>query len=246
MTEPAAAPTPTPAPAAGGVPIVTDAARLMRALFSPGDVFTEIREAPTFWGPWIVVSILFIAAQFLLGPFQLRAQELALAAQGREMPAAMAKFRYVGLAVTPVIVLVFAAISAGVLWLGVMATGEEGPFKKLLVINIFTWPVAIIQQLVVFGVLRMRGIDAVQSVADLQVSLGLDLLLPADGSKFVHALAGGVNPFGIWGLVIAAVGLQTLLKLPSGKAWTVAIGAFLVSLVVAASLAGVFGGMGGG
>ncbi len=246
MTEPAAAPTPAPAPASGGIPIVTDAVRLVRALFSPGEVFGEIRERPTFWGPWIVVSILFILTQYLLGPYQMRVQELALAAQGREMPAAMAKFRYVGLAVTPVIVLVFAAIGAGILWLGVMVTGEEGPFKKLLVVTIFTWPAAIIHQLVTFAVLRMRGLDAVQAASDLQVALGLDLLLPAETSRFLTAFAGGVNPFGIWGVVISAVGLQVLLKLPSGKAWTIAIAAFLINLLVGASLAGLFGGMAGG
>jgi hypothetical protein len=231
-----------PAPASSYTPVVTDLVRLVRALFSPGAVFAEQSEKPTFWMPWVLVSIGFACTQLLQAPFQARAQQLVLEAAGRQAPANLATFRLIGVAMTPVITLVMVLLATAILWVAVMTTGEEARYRRLMTATIFAWPAALIQQVVVWVVLRMRGVESIRSASDLQVGLGLDLLLPADsGSAFLRAALGGINPFALWSLTITAVGVMVLVKTTAGKAWTAAVAAFVVTLLVAAGLAGVFG-----
>jgi hypothetical protein len=77
----------------------------------------------------------------------------------------------------------------------------------------------------------------------MQVSFGLDLLLPADASlpKFVEGLLRGVSPFSLWSLALMAFGVHAVERQTKGAAWSAATGSFLVSLVVGALFAGLGG-----
>lgn len=234
------------APTAGYTPVVTDLLRIVRALFSPGDVFEEQRDQPTFWMPWLILGLAFAALNLLNAPFQQRAAELMLAARGAAAPTSRGLVgQVIGFVVTPLFVLIMCSLAAATLWVPVMAMGEEAGFKRLLSVVVFAFPVRVLEVAVTSIVLRMRGLDAVRSIADLKVALGLNLLLPADSEvgNFVDGLLGGISPFSIWSLIITAVGLQVLLKLSAGKAWTAAVVSFLIVLLVSAGLAAAFGGM---
>jgi hypothetical protein len=186
------------------------------------------------------VSILFAITQFLLSPYQMKVQRIAMEAAGRPMPPGAEKFAFIGLAATPIIVIVLACIGALVLWVTVSVTGGEARFKQALSINLHSWGPLIIMQLVTFFVLRSRGLDAIRSREDLMVPLGLDLLLPAETTGFVRGLANGINPFSIWSCVIVAVGLQVMLRMKSSSAWTAALINFAIGLLIAASIQGMF------
>jgi hypothetical protein len=75
--------------------------------------------------------------------------------------------------------------------------------------------------------------------ADMQPSLGLDLLVP--GSGFVRAVLKGINPFSIWGLVLTAIGISVTHRMPKGSAYTVAT----IALVIGLLIAGAFGALQG-
>jgi len=241
MTLSEAATAESPTPARGGIPVLSDLLRVVKAMFAPGDAFAEAAPKAPFWGAWLAVTLIFMVTQYLMSPFQMRAQELVLQEQGRQIPEAMRSMgMIIGLAVTPLITLMIAAIAALVLWVTVSLMGGEGRFKQLLSVNIHSWGPFLIQQFVMFTVLKMRGLGSMTDPRDMQVALGADLLLPAETEGFVRAVAAGVNPFSIWGLVITAVGLQVMLKLEKGRAWTVAIVAWIVSLMVGGLLAGLF------
>lgn len=243
MTAPETAPT---APPSGGIPFVTDAGRLVRVLFSPGDVYGEQQDRPTFWRPWLIISILWAVLQFLQRPFQMKVQELMLAQRGVTTPppgAGSGAVSYViGGATAFLTVLIMSAITAGILYLLAAGMGGETSYKKMLTVVIFTWPLALFQQLLTFVVLTMRGVDAIRGPWDLFVSLGADLLLPADAQvgAFTRIFLAGIGPLQIWGLVLTAVGLMVLGKLGKGAAWTAATISFLVGLAVGAGL-GSFG-----
>lgn len=244
MTTPETA---APAPAgSSGIPVVSDALRVIKAMFSPGDTFGEMNPVkPPFWGAWIFVTIIFMVAQFLMSPFQQKIQRMAMEAAGRPT-GNMDAFMLIGMAFTPVITLAMICIAALILWVTVSLTGGESRFRQMMSVNVFSWGPILIQQFIMWGVLQSRGLDAVRSAADLRPALGLDLLLPAETGGFLMGLAAGINPFAIWATVIAAVGLQVLVKLDKSKAWTAAIISFLVSLVIGALIAGMFGGAAAG
>ena len=236
----------TPAAASdAGTPFVTDAVRLVRVLFSPGAVYAEQEEQPTFWKPWLIVCVLWMALQFLQRPFQTRVQELAMAQAGRTMPAGAGTgaVTYVVGGVTAFLtVLVMSALTAGILYLLMAGMGGETTYKKMLTVVIFTWPLALLQQVLTFVVLTMRGVESINSVWDMFVSFGPDLFLPADTqmSPFFRLFLAGISPLQIWGMVITAVGLMVLAKVSKGAAWTAAIISFLITLAVGAGI-GAFG-----
>lgn len=221
-------------------PVVTDAVRLVRALFSPGAVYDEQKEKPTFWMPWLVVSVLFAILSYLLGPYTARVQRLAVEAAGRPVPPFLDMFPVIQAASAPIVVLVMTAISAVVLWVAMMVMGHETGYRTMLSVVIFAWPVAVIQQALSLVILSMRGLDAIQGPADMQVSLGLDLLLSADStlSPVLRAVLAGIGPLQIWALAITAVGLMVLGKAPKARAWIAASVGFVVGLLVAAGFAG--------
>lgn len=231
--------------------MITDALRLVRVLFSPGDVFREIKERPPFWVPFFLVAIVFAVTQMLASPFQMKVREIMVTQAGQPAPpAASGTVAMIGtLVVTPIMVLLMSAIAAGILYvLMQMLGGEDATFKRMLSVVIHAWPATLILQALTVGVLYMRGLDSIRTTSDAQVSLGLDLLLPAEMAvgAFTRAVLAGIGPLQIWGLVITAVGLEVLGGAEKGKAWTGAIISFVIGLLIAGGLAGAFSGMMGG
>ena len=235
-----AAPQPEATSAPAYTPFVTDVWRLIRAPFTPRAVFEEQREAPTFWIPWLVVGLAFVVLQILQRPFQARVREIVLQHLNQPVPAggAGAAATLIGLVTGLLTVLILAAICAGIYYVIVTSMGGQMSYKKMLTVTIFAWPIAILQQVLTFVVLSMRGVDSITSVWDVYVSFGADQLLPADANlgAFMRFLLAGIGPLSIWQVTITAVGLQVLGKASKGAAWTAAIVAWAILLVLLSAL----------
>lgn len=228
-----AAPAPEAKPVAY-TPVVTDLWRLVRAPFTPRAVFEEQADAPTFWMPWLVIFVVFALLQILQRPFQMRVRDLVLQKLGQPIPPGgfSALRTLIGFGGTGLTVLILACVTAGIFYILTMVFGGQVTFKKMLTVTIFAWPIAILQQVLTYIVLSVRGVDAIQSVWDAQASFGADLLLPSDMalSPFVRLLLAGIGPLAIWQVAITAIGLKTLGKVSWGAAWTVAIVSALILL----------------
>jgi hypothetical protein len=233
-----AAPEPQAAPEAPYTPVVTDLLRLIRAPFAPTGVFEELRAKPAFWLPWLVLSVVLVVLAVINLPFSEHATRIAIEAQGRPAPASLGPLKVIWLVAPPVVLLIGLLIEGALLYFALMVTGVAARFKAMMTVAVFVAPVVFYQGIVTSIVLRMRGLDTMQSVRDMQVSFGLDLLTSPDAhlGGFVRGVLTGINPFAIWGLVITALGVAVIEKAPSGKAWTAAIVAFLVGLLIQAAL----------
>ena len=238
-----AAPQPQAAPSPAYTPVITDLWRLVRAPFVPRTVYEEQQAAPTFWIPWALVCAFFFVLQFLQRPFQQRVRELVLQKLGQPASAGGASLAgtLIGIAGTFLTVLVLACIAAGIYYLVLMVFGGQTTYKRMLTVTIFAWPIALLQQLLTYIALSIRGVDSIQSVWDAQVSFGADLLLPSDTtvSAFLRLFLAGIGPIAIWQLIVTVIGLKTLGKVSTGAAWTAALVAFLVMLVGLAALGAV-------
>jgi hypothetical protein len=237
------APTPAPTPSSAGTPVLTDALRLVRVLFSPGTVFGEIQERPTFWMPFLVVAIANAGISFLMSPFQQRVGQIMAERAGRPAPTTSVLKTVLSLGFSPLTVLIVCAIVGGILYLLVSMFGGQTSYKKMLTVAIFVWPLSLIQQLVTFAVLTSRGgAGAIAGPQDMFVSLGADLLLPTDTqtSYFVRFLLAGIGPLQLWALAITATGLMVMGKAGKGPAWTAAIIYFVIALLLIATI-GSFG-----
>lgn len=202
---------------------VTD---LFRVLFEPTAVFEGIRERPKFIVPALVVGVLFTIMGYLMMPFRLASmapQMAQVAAQNPNAAAQMAKFQSVGVFATPIFVLLFLVVAAGLLWLLVMlVAGGDAKFRTLLSVATYVSLPGILLQVATFIVLKMKGVESVTSPLDLQPPLGLNLLAP-NASGFMSGVLAGINPFAIWGMVLTAIGVQVTHKTSKASAYTVAI-----------------------
>jgi hypothetical protein len=242
-----------PAQVRAYTPFVTDLTRLLRVPVSPGAVFEELNERPTFWAPWLVVSAFYVLIQLLMKPFNTRAGELMMQRLNRPAPPTTSSSELVSTITTvvsgPLTVLIMCAIAAGILYAIVAATGSETSYKKMLVLSLFAWPLALLQQALNVVVLKVRGVDAIASPQDLIVSMGLDNLLPQSVQlgNFLRFVLMGMGPLQIWSLIVTAVGITVLARAGKGAAWTAATINFVIILLLASGM-GAFGMkmMGGG
>jgi hypothetical protein len=224
--------TEAPAAATSYTPFVTDLMRLARAPFAPTAVFEEQREQPSFWMPWLAVSVLIAAGTWLTLPFQSRAMSLTAAAAGQPAPPEWVLL--IGVAAVPVVMLVMLLIGAAILYFASLGVGGELGFKEAMTVTVFGTAVAVFQTFAGVAQLHLRGIESVQTAADVQPSFGLDLLLPADVQlgRFLQGVASSLGPFEVWAFALSAIGLMVLGRMSKGKAWTAATIALLFGVLV--------------
>ena len=213
---------------------------LFRVLYEPGAVFGRVAEKPKFLMPLIGLIILQLIMTFLMMPYirvliasQVAQQGGAAAANPEAAQRVGAIFSYV---VGPVALVVALLIGAVLLWVLQSVINGDAQFGKLLSVTAYSAITAIIAGFVGLIVLKMRGTDSITSQADLRPMLGLNLIAPNAG-KFTTAILGGINPFGLWGMVLSAIGIKVTHKTTDAAAYRVAVTAFVIGLLVAASFA---------
>jgi hypothetical protein len=238
-----AAPEPQAPAAASYTPVLTDALRLVRVLYEPSKVFEEQKEKPTWFVPWLIISVVCIAIGFWGLPYSQRVMELALQALPNAPQFSEAQLHsraMFGLIVTPIFFLIMALLSAGILFLAVTVVGASARYRGLLSVTVFAQVMIPITLLLQNIILRMRGSpsDAISVVADAQPPLGLNVLVSADTSRFVSTILAGIGPLPLWALFITAIGIMRLEGVKKNAAWTAAIVAFVVMLLIAGALSG--------
>jgi len=214
---------------------------LVRVLFEPTAVFERVRERPRFLLPAIGLSVIVIVITYFMQPFTQAAMASRMAQIAQQNPQAAAnaaKFQSIGLVFAPIGVFIALLIAAVIYWLLVMlVAGGDAKFKTLLSVAAYTALPAILLQAATIGVLKMKGVEAVSSMEDLRPPLGLNLLAP-NTTGFTGAVLAGINPFSLWGMVLTAIGIQVTHKTSKGGAYTVAIIAMLLGVLIGAMFAG--------
>jgi hypothetical protein len=208
---------------------------LFRVLFSPGEVFERVRERPVWFVPAIALGIVVTTLNYLILPFRMAAMAPQLAQAAASSPGAAARiesFQRIFVFASPIFVVIFLLIVAGVLWLLVtLLAGGDAKYRTLLSVATYTALPSILLQVAGLAVLKMKGVEAVTSPLDLQPPLGLNLLAPDVGGFLSGALAA-INPFSIWGTILTAIGIQVTQKTSKGSAYTVAIIGLLLAVLL--------------
>lgn len=206
---------------------------VFRVLFEPTAVFERVRERPKFLVPFLVVCAVQLVLYFVNMPF-IKAATQAQIAQA-QVPAGgpdPMQFLWIGAVAIPIVFAIIYLISGLVLWVLTSVMGGEGKFGTLLSVGTYaSVPAVILLSIVGSVILRLQGVEQITSQQDLQPALGLDLLIPAKG--FLGAVLKGINPFGIWALVLTAIGVSTTHRLSKGTGYVIATIAFLITLCVA-------------
>ena len=180
---------------------------VFKVLFDPIPVFTRIKQKPSVLYPWLVISLLVLVITILTRPYN----DAAMAAMRASLPPEQAArmgggggaMRLVGV---PIFTFVFAAIGAGLLWIGVALSATQARYKTLLSVLLHANMTYVLFAGITAVVLMLRGVAAVTSMADLRPPLGLDLLMP-NASLYLGQVLNGINPFSAWGVWLCGTGI---------------------------------------
>jgi len=206
---------------------------VFNVLLDPSAVFNRIKQKPSILAPWLVVSALLVITTIITQPYQNAAMQTLRASLPPEQAARMGAggggpLKLLGV---PVVSLIFAAIGAGLLWVGVSLSGAQGKYKTLLSVLLHSNITYALFSIVTAVVLTVRGVAAVNSMADLRPPLGLDLLAP-NASLFVGQLLNGINPFAIWGVWICGTGISITHGVSKSTAITVTAIIYLIAILL--------------
>ena len=193
----------------------------------PQAAFDSIRERPTWFVAFVVVSLLSMAGSLLSVPAMSHAVRIWYPAQLAADPNSaslppervaqltdftVAVIHYQWLA-NPIIVLLGALLTAVVLLVVcTIAKGDAG-FNRLFALAMNVGVVTLGLFGIVTGtIVALRGSDAFASPLEVQAAIpSLAWLAPAAGPKVMAALSA-VNPFTIWSFVLLALGTATVAR----------------------------------
>jgi hypothetical protein len=189
----------------------------------------------------VQIIIYFVNLPFLQAAIQAQMTQAQAPAGGPDP----SKFLAIGALFIPVGIGIAFLLGGLILWVLVSLFGGEGKFRTLLSVCAYaSVPTVILLAIVGTIVLRLQGAGQITSPQDMQPALGLDLLVPS-ATGFLGAALKAVNPFGIWGLVLTAIGVSTTHRLSKGTGYAVATISFLIGVCIAGLFAGLFGGRAG-
>ncbi|MGH7644798.1 MAG: YIP1 family protein [Gemmatimonadales bacterium] len=203
---------------------------LVRVLYEPTAVFERLREKPRILLPMIAVVLLSLVLGFLTLPYLKVAMRAVMPAQATGGPS-VDTIAMIQVVSSPIFVVIFLLLAAGVMWVAVSLLGAEGKYKLLLGVATYAAILYVLQLLAGYAVLTLRGIESVTSPQDLQPAFGLDLLAPGM-TGYLGAVLKGINVFSVWGVVLEGIGISVTHRVSKGTGYIAAGIAFVVLLLV--------------
>src|SRR5262245_40098620 len=235
--------------------------RLTGTLFSPGETFQDVNRKPTWVAPVIVAVLTVLAASVFFNwrvhpdwdqifrtqfkkqlersgqsiPEDQMQQRVAFAKQ-------IAKFSpIIGAVVVPVGYVIIAAIFA----LGMMFIQAKTTFKKVFSVVCWTCAsVGVVSAIVTMASFMVRDEESLRSIDPTQpagiVPSNLASFMASDASAVMKSLAGSIDIFTIWILILFCIGFAAIAgsrKITSGKTATVVFGFWIVWVLVKAGWA---------
>jgi hypothetical protein len=212
---------------------------------SPDKVFEDITEGKApWWQPWVWISIISIIAGYFYTPVTVAVIELnpnGLPPEQLDQQLRFAEMTWLQL-ITPIVVLIMSLIVAGLSYILVSILSEKANFKKYFTLSLYAGIVSTLTTVVTTLVIRMKGIDSIQTPADARFSLGLGFLAPEEGA-LIRALLTSIDFFTIWVFILMVLGLQHIFSMSRKHAVYCIIPLWILN-VIFSLIQEVTGGMG--
>ena len=240
-------------------------ARLTGTLLSPGETFADVNRKPTWLAPMIVAIMTVVAStlffQWRVHPdwdsifrtqFKKQMERTNQSLTDEQMQQRVgfakttAKFSPIIAAVfTPIIYVILAGIFA----LGMVFVQAKTSFKKIL--SVVAWSCAatgIVATVVTMSALMVRDEEGLRSIDPTQsagiVPSNVAAFLPSDTSAVIKSIAGSLDVFTIWILILLSIGFAGIAgsrKITTGKTATMVFGFWAVFVLIKVGWAAVFG-----
>jgi len=187
---------------------------------SPSLQFERIKEKPKIWVPLIIISILYTVGTTLMA-LSMDVETLI----GTEVPEDQVDlilgFTKVMLAVMGLFIPIFGVLISSVIQLIISKIANAAvTFKQLFSMNTFIMIIGAIGLL-----LNMAIRFGIGGNPDIYIT-SLAGLLNSEKAGVV----GSIEVFGIWGVILTALGLHKTAQFSKGLAWTIAIAIFVLQI----------------
>ena len=246
----------TPAQAGADAPVMSTPATLSGIFLEPGRTFEALRERPRFLVAAVILVVLSVAVAFVIfnkiDYAAFMRDQIRKSPRGDQMTPEQVETAvgfYTGpvgkvlIYVFPVIgTAVIIAAGAGLYLLGSMLMGGRLRFKQALSVWAYSSfapaLLATVVTVIVVLITPADEIDPAQQGGLVRANLSI---IPHGDSKALGALLGSFDLFALYGLYLAALGMRKMGKMSSGSAWTVALGLWLVGVLLRVGWAAAFG-----
>jgi hypothetical protein len=194
---------------------------LLNIILSPSKTCRQIDEHPTWLLPFLIVS----AGTTLLAWLNLPLiEKIVLSSLSVDVPHEQVKRIYtigqtVAVFSTPVSILINWLFSSSLLWATAYLFEERAPFKKMFSLVGHCSIISFLGVFLSWVILRLRGIDTVSTLKDLDVSLGVTLMFgESDLSAPVRVFLSHLNIVSAWYWIVVGLGLFIILGCSKRKA----------------------------
>jgi Yip1 domain len=244
-------PTPYAAPQEPVQPVLSEPARIINAFIAPSKTFADIRRNASWWVPLLLVAIVSIAFFILIdkkvGFDEVARHMMESNSQVQKMPPEQqqrvvgftaATLKYGGYA-SPIFILFYAFIIAGVLWLTFnFAMDAQVPFGRAMAIVLYGWLPAIVGTLLAIVTLGLGNPEGfrMENPVGTNPAYFMDY---ATTSKFVYGFLTAFDVISLWCVALIGIGfaLNAKKKISTGTAIGVVAAWFFVYKLGSAAIA---------
>lgn len=214
--------------------------RLVGVFVSPEETFEDVKRAPKWVAPLVLVLLVTLVFTMLITPIsvpeQMEKQRDKMAERGmsdaqidQALETGM-RFAKIGGPIgaifgTLAITALFAAV---LLFLGNIVLGGSCRFGDMWAVVIYSYLVPLLGMLI--------KLPLIMSKQTVDVPLGLGTFLE-QGTSFSYHLLKGVEIFSVWQFFVMAIGFAVFYRFSKSKAYITVFALFVVTLLIQAGLA---------
>lgn len=234
------APAATSAPAA---PTMSEASRAINVFFSPGATFADINRRPSWWLPWLLLSIMAVGfmmvVQQKIGFEQITRNEIAKSSRAEQFDKLSDEQKQqqidISVKITKVFsyaapvtnLLVFVAIAGLLMATFNFGMGAEVSFSRALSIVAYGWMPKIVGG--ILGIISLVvGVDPEGFNIRNPVATNLGYFLNPMEHKFLAGALGAVDVVGLWIVVLIGIGFAKGSKVKTSTAIAVTLVWYLI------------------
>lgn len=220
--------------------------RIGGIFMSPTETFQSVEQKPMWWVPFIISLIVVIALQFWLMDIGMKDQIDKMVAQGRpDAQIEMAQkhmqgpMRFIGLAVSPIAILVIWLLTAALLMLG-SNTIMGGTAQYGQIMGVVGWSSLIT---LLGGILKSILVYLQGTTWGVSTSLAALMPVPPMSQKLpiLYQLLSKADPFMVWQVMAWGIGLSVVAKITNKKAVTVSFGLWIIWIAISIAFSQLIG-----
>jgi hypothetical protein len=200
----------------------------------PKKVFNRIDSGLQWWKPFIVIALLIMLIVWLQSPISMHVMSLNERGLSEEQLSQQMeygqKFAFLGYIFAPIIALIIYLLSALVVNISASLMSGRSDYKKALSLCIFAGFIPMVEQIISVVVLRMRGVESIESAAGAQISLSLAPLF-SDAGNLLSSFLKSLSIFSIWYYIVVALGIAVIYRINVKKSAVPAVILWIISFL---------------